>query len=405
MSNVSKPASEPETRAPLRQDPEHDALLFSGGPLRGLEKRLGLAGGNRSFMRRALLTVAVSWVPLVLLTALRGDLVRSDTANSFILDFGAQARFLLAAPLLVLAEAVCVPQLAAIARNLVDSGLVSQTDRFRYDAAVDSSQRLMNSWVVGAVLIGLAYALVLASVKATSPDIIPSWHGRLNPFAATPAGWWGLLVSLPLLLLLLLGWLWRICIWTRFLWLVNRLQLQLEAPHPDHAGGLAFVGRSLEAFLPIGFIVGVICAGPVANQVVHHHASPQQYKSVAIGAAIGVVLLCAGPLLVFLRRLLEQRSQGELQYGALALRMDKRLRLKYLGVRSGLDQGTFDMSDFTGTNAANSLGGSARAIQILPLELRSVGLLMITTFLPFVPVWLLAVPFDELAKKLSAFLL
>jgi hypothetical protein len=44
-------------------------------------------------------------------------------------------------------------------------------------------------------------------------------------------------------------------------------------------------------------------------------------------------------------------------------------------------------------------------VQILPLELRSVGLLMITTFLPFVPVWLLAVPFDELFKRLSAFLL
>jgi hypothetical protein len=39
------------------------------------------------------------------------------------------------------------------------------------------------------------------------------------------------------------------------------------------------------------------------------------------------------------------------------------------------------------------------------LELRGVGLLMVTTFLPFVPVWLLAVPLDELAKKLSAFLL
>jgi hypothetical protein len=63
------------------------------------------------------------------------------------------------------------------------------------------------------------------------------------------------------------------------------------------------------------------------------------------------------------------------------------------------------MSDFTGTNAANSIAASARAVQILPLELRSVGLLTITTFLPFVPVWLLAVPFDELFKRLSAFLL
>ena len=106
---------------------------------------------------------------------------------------------------------------------------------------------------------------------------------------------------------------------------------------------------------------------------------------------------------MFLRRLLEERHRGELQYGALALRVDKQLRLKYLG--PGADQTALEMSDFTGTNAANAIGQNARAVQILPLELRSVGLLMVTTLLPFVPVWLLTVPFEELAKKLSAFLL
>jgi hypothetical protein len=321
----------------------HDALLFSGGPPWGFEQWLGLRGGNRSITRRALMTVAVGWLPLVLLTALRGDLVGTDTTNSFILDFGAQGRFLLASPLLVLAEALCVPRLAAIARNFIDSGLVSQTERLRYDAAVDSSQRLMNSRVVDVVLIGLAYALVFALVEASPPGMLPSWHCRLNPFAPSLAGWWGWLVSLPLLLVLQLGWLWRIGVWTRFLWLMNRLQLQLEPQHPDHAAGLAFVGRSLEAFLRIGFIVGIISAGPVANQVVHHHASPQQFKSVPIGAAIVVTLLCAGPLLLFARRLLEERHRGELQYGGLALRMDKRLRLKYLGGGSGVDQGTPDV--------------------------------------------------------------
>jgi hypothetical protein len=362
-------------------------------------------GANRLSIHPALITVAVGWVPLVILAALRGDLVGSEAANSFILDFGVHARFLLAAPLLVLAEAVCVPRLAEIARQFIDADLVPGTERVHYQAAVDSSQRLMNSRLVEVVFIGLAYALVFGLVETMPPDTVPSWHGRLNPFAASPAGWWGLLVSLPLLLLLLLGWLWRICIWARFLWLMNRLHLQLESAHPDHAGGLAFVGGSLEAFLPIGFIVGLICAGPVANQVVYHHASPQQFKSVAIGAAIVVALLCAGPLLVFSRRLLEERSHGELQYGALASRIDKRLRLKYLDVWSETDPASFDMSDFSGTNAANSIAANARAVRILPLELRSVGLLMVTTLLPFAPVSLLAVPFKEVAKELSAFLL
>ena len=405
MSDLVKPATEPATRAPPSQDPGHEALLFSGGPLQNLAKCLGLRSGKRPFVRRALITVAVGWLPLVLLTAIWGDFVRTDTANSFILDFGVHARFLLAAPLLVLAEAVCVPRLAAIAWEFLESGLVSETERSRYDAAVDSSQRLMNSRIATLVFIGLAYALVFAVVHASPTDIIPSWHGQLNPFTPSPAGWWGLLISLPLLLLLQLGWLWRICIWTRFLWLMNRLPLQLEPAHPDHAGGLGFVGRSLEAFLPIGFILGLIFAGPVANQVVHRQASPQQFKFVAAGAVIAATLLCAGPLLVFLYRLLEERYDGERRYGALALQVDKRLQRKCVGTGRGTSQETVEMSDFTGTNAANSIAANALAMQILPLRLRSIGLMMVTTFLPFVPVWLLSVPFGELAKKMGTFLL
>ena len=154
-----------------------------------MEEWLGFSGGTR-LHASGIDHRAVGWLPLVLLTAIRGDLVRSDTANSFILDFGVQARFLFAAPLLVLAEAVCVPRLAALAQQFIDSGMVAQPERFRYDATVGSSQRLMNSRVIEIALIGLAYALVFALVKAAPPEMIPSWHGRLNPFAATPAGWW-----------------------------------------------------------------------------------------------------------------------------------------------------------------------------------------------------------------------
>jgi hypothetical protein len=73
--------------------------------------------------------------------------------------------------------------------------------------------------------------------------------------------------------------------------------------------------------------------------------------------------------------------------------------------RQRLDQATVDMSDFTGTNASYSIAANAFSIQILPVELRSVGLLIVTTFLPFVPVWLLAVPFGAVIKRLGDFML
>ena len=379
---------------------------FAGGPPQALETWLGLIrGGKPRLVRGALLAVAVGWLPLALLTAVHGDFIGPEKANSFLLDFGIHTRFLVALPLLILAEAVCVPRLAAIARQFVDADLIAEADRHRYDSAVVSSQRLMNSRVTELALALLAYALLFPVVMATPAEEIGSWHGRLSPFAPFPAGWWVLLISAPLLLWLVLGWLWRICVWTRFLWLMNRLQLQLVPAHPDHAGGLRFVGSSLEGFAPIGFIVGVLGAGPVANQVVHHQANPLQFKAIAIGAVIIVLVLFTGPLLIFTRRLIEERHRGMLQYGALALHMGGRFELKWLRSRVRVDQGAPDMSEFTGTNALYSITANAQAVQILPLEIKSVGLLIVATLLPFVPVWLLAVPFSEIAKELGGFLL
>jgi hypothetical protein len=263
----------------------------------------------------------------------------------------------------------------------------------------------MRSRIVDLTTIELAYFLVLLLARAAPPETIPAWHGRLFPLDPSPAGWWALLISLPLLLLLLLRWLWRICVWARFLWLMNRLRLQLIPAHPDHAAGLRFVGLSLEGFLPLAFIVGAIAAGPVMNQVLHHHAQPMQFKAVAFVAAGVVVTLCAGPLLIFVPRLVRERHHGVLQYGALAMGMGERFQIKWLHPQPRVDQGTLDMSEFTGTNAAFSIAANAFVIRLLPLELRSVGLLIVTTFLPFVPAWMLAVPFDEIIKKLGTFML
>ncbi len=148
-----------------------------------------------------------------------------------------------------------------------------------------------------------------------------------------------------------------------------------------------------------------MAAGPVMQEVVHHHANPMEFKSATVGAAILVLVLCAGPPLIFVGRLIQERHRGGLRYGALEMRMGARFGRKWLNPRLRLEQSALDVSDFAGTNAMYSIAANTQGLQILPLELKNVGLLIVATCLPFVPVWLLAVPFDEIAKRLSFFLL
>ncbi len=335
-----------------------------------------------------------------MLTLLHGDLLRPDHANAFLLDFGAHARFLIAAPLLILAESLCAPRLAAIVRHFGTSGLVTEADQPAYQHAVDSTRRLLRLKAVEILAFAAAYALVAWLAIGSSLGEVPLWHGTLRGgrLAPTPAGWWALLVSLPLLMVLQLGWLWRIGLWARFLWLMSRMRLRLVAAHPDHAGGLKFVGYSPEAFLPLAFACGVLGAGLVLNQIVHHGASPAQFRYVAAGVAAFVVVLFGAPPLVFVRRLIQEHHRGILAYGALAGRAGCEFEHKWL-VGERVDEQTLRAPDFAPTNSLYAITGHAFAMRRLPFEPRSIVLVAAAALLPFVPIALLAVPVEVLLGK------
>jgi hypothetical protein len=379
---------------------------FECAPPYHLESRLGLIrSGQPHVVRRAILAVAIAWLPLAVLTLIRGDFIRPDHANAFILDIGCHARYLVTLPLLVVAEAVCAPRLTAIARHFNAAGLVAEAEHPAYQRAVASIGRLLQSRTAEVAAFILAYALV-ACVVASKPDTaLPLWHGVIwgDRVVPTPAGWWGLLVSLPLLFLLLLGWLWRVGLWARFLWLMSRLELRLVPSHPDGAGGLGFLTTSLEAFLPLAFAFGVLAAGPVLNYVVHRGASPVQFRFQAVGVAVFVVVLFGTPLLVFMRRLLDAHHRGGLSYGAFAHRAGHEFEHKWLAPQLAVGEQTLQARDFTATNGLYSIAREAIKMRRVPFDARSVAVLGGAALVPFVPAELLRLPLDIVLQKVAGF--
>jgi hypothetical protein len=383
-----------------------ERVPFESAPPYHLESWLGLVrAGYPHVMRRAVLALAIAWLPLAVLTIVRGDFIRPDHANAFILDIGCCARYLIALPLLVLAEALCAPRLTAIARQFVTAGLISEADRPAYERAVASTTRLLRSRAAEIAAFILAYALVV-SVVASKPDAaMPLWHGTIwgDRIAPTPAGWWGLLVSLPLLFLLLLGWLWRVGLWARFLWLMSRIELKLVPSHPDGAGGLGFLSASLEAFLPVAFAFGVLGAGPVLNYVVHRGASPTQFRPGAVGVAVFTVVLFGTPLLVFLRRLLDAYHRGVLTYGAFTQRAGQQFERQWLAEPQAVDEQTLQARDFAATNGLFSIARYAIKMRRVPFEARSIAVLGGAALLPYLPAELLKLPLDVVLKKVGGF--
>jgi hypothetical protein len=374
----------------------HDTL-FEHAPPGGVQRRLGLVEpGNLRTRSRAALVVLVGWVPLVLLTIAQSGVFGTDQIAALLKETGVHARYLIAAPLLIAAEAECAPRLKQIMRHFIETGLVRDSERGRFDAALASTRRLVESPVAEVVVWGLAYMIAAASALSQL-DHIPAWHrsgGGVPIFSL--AGWWHVLVSLPLLLVLVLGWMWRLMLWARLLWLVSRLDLRVVTSHPDRAAGLGFVGQSVRAFAIVGLALATIAAGRSAHLVLVSGTVPTVHFAFNVGLVVFIAALFVAPLLAFTPTLMHAWRRGAFEYGALAHLVGEAFEQKWLGRDRKVDQDALGQPDFSATTDLFQVVSNVHALRFVPVDLKDIITLAVALLLPFVPVVLLAIPAEAI---------
>lgn len=395
---------EPHLDAPEMQHTDHS--IFGESPPFGLLQHFGIAGDHkRSFGRRAAMVVLIGWVPLVVLAGIQGAVLRTDAIVSLLWATGVHARFLLAAPLLVLAGPECTQRLGAIVRHFVGAGLVPENEQARFDAAVASTRRLAASHAVEVAAVAITYLLVAMVVISQPLDQIPAWHkagGEARAFS--PAGWWHVLVSLPLLVVLLLGWLARLALWSRLLWLIARLDLRLMASHPDRAAGLGFVGYSVRAFSVVALALATIIAGRAAGLVLAGDALPTEFFVVNGALLAAIVTLLVAPLFVFTPALMKAWARSALAYDALAHRFGSAFENKWIGRDVKDDAVSLDKRDCSTTIDLYSIVANVSALRLVPIDIKSIAVLGSMTLLPFVPVAFLTLPSDQIVAVLKKLL-
>jgi len=378
--------------------------LFEGGPLLSLQQWLGLSENNDLHIgRTAALVVLIGWLPLVLLSLMQSVILRTDEITSLFWQVGAHARYLVAAPLLVAAEIECGARLSVIVANFVKTGIVPKHERNRLDAAVQSTRMLVNSTAGEIVVAVLAYLIVAATIWSTPIEQVPAWHrsDTIVPFYSL-AGWWHMLVSLPLLLVLLLSWLARFVLWVRLLWLISRLKLRLVASHPDHAGGLGFVGHSVRAFSGVALAIAAIAAGYSAHMILVSGSLPTSQVIFDACLLVTVAAMFAAPLLVFTPIMMTAWRHAASEYGALAAQMGVTFEDKWLGQVRRLDNTALNQPDFSSTTDLYSVAANIYQMRLIPIDITSLEILGIVMLLPFVPVVLLIVPMSEILTDLKA---
>lgn len=383
-----------------------DRDLFDGGPPIGLQMRLGLlAPGRPNRRRRAIIALVLGWVAPFLISLIQAAILHDTSFTSFVSDYGMYARSALAAPLLVLAEGACFPRLSDIVLHFRDGDLVRSADDPRYRAALRSTRALRDSMRLEIALLAIGIALV-AALNWTIPETAyQAWHRWPGTTSYSPAGWWNALVSVPILIMLLLGWLWRVVLWTRFLWLMSRLDLKIVPAHPDGAGGMAFIGLSVQIYSTLAFCCGIVVAGSLVNRIAHDGSSILSYQMVILGFVVTMLVVFAAPVLVFSPRLLEARRQGIFEYGALARRVGVLMERKWTQRGSVVDGEALSAPDFSATTDLYSVAANAYAMNIVPVALVSLALLIGGSLAPFVPAVLMSMSPEAILDKLTSLFL
>ena len=380
-----------------------DFSLVLGGPLYQLLRRSHLTDDALTLVHRRILAfVLITWLPLLLLSTWEGRAWWGSTEVPFLLNVEAHARFLLALPLLVLAELVVHARTRRALVNFFARDLIRNADRPRFNAIIVSAMGLRNSLVAELVLVILVYGIGIfvrdyVTVDANTWASAGAGSGFVN---LSLAGWWNTLVSVPIFQFLLVRWYFRLFIWTRFLWQVSRIELQLIPTHPDRAGGLGFLANIVYAFAPFLVAHGVLLAGLIGDRIFFAGATLPQFTVEIIGVVGALVFLVLCPLIVFGGQLARAKRVGLGEYGVLAQRYVREFDAKWL--RGARDQaeplvGSADVQSLA--DMANSFD-VIRTMRVVPFSKETVFQLGIVTLAPLLPLTLTMISLEELLKRL-----
>jgi hypothetical protein len=391
----------------IRTSPEFS--LFAGGPFFRLLCWMGLSDDKlRRSPRAVVILPLLAWLPLFALSAVAGQLYAGSVPIAFLPDLEVHVRFLLALPLLMIAEIAVQQRIQPLLQEFLERKLIPEHAFSQFETVTKSTFRLRNSMLAEVLVLVFVYGIGILVIWRNFVALdTTAWYAKPSPSGSTLtyAGLWYGYVSLPIFQFLLCRWYFRLFVWSRFLWQVSRIKLSLVPTHPDRLGGLSFVSHAINSLAVLAAAHGALLAGYLSTRVLMLGTPLTQFKGEIAIMVIFVLCVTLCPLLVFVPQLYQAKRTGRREYGTLAAQYVRDFDAKWL--RSG----AVDREHFIGNSDIQSLADLANSYDVVqtmratPITKEAVLLIAVATLVPIVPLLLTMMPLEELLKKLIEVLL
>ena len=384
-----------------------ELYVAPGGPFFRLAQRLGIARLDRpSIRRRFVALLLVTWVPMCLFALVQGVALGPTPRESFLMDFATYARFFIMLPIILYADLLIGERLTIAGRQLVFDGIVGVEDYPAFEKAIARMARSRESVLVTWILLALASvgAWTFTYESASGMGLV-GWRTALLPeghaFRYNLAALWSQFVALPVVLYLAYRWIWRIIMWTRFLYDVSRLDLRLVPTHADKSGGLGFLEIAHVGFGVLAFGIGCVLSAEAAFRIVFEGAKLDffQANTLILVAVLEVVFL--GPLLMFMPAMARVRRDALRRYGNLVVNYNRAFQSKWVDGHADPAEPLLGSADI---QSLADLGNSFRFVddmRLMPFGRWSVIQIAVAALVPGVPLLLLSIPVRDIIDTLA----
>ncbi len=373
--------------------------FIRGGPFYRAQQALKLIHHDHwNLGRRIVVLLAVSWLPLFVLTAV----LNRPALLSLLRDYRVHSRVLVALPVLLIGELLMESRFRAVMRHIRQAGLLEPSELADVDRFIGKLVRVRDSFFPELAILLLLILHTLTSYKGLV-DATP-WlsHGTGADFHLTAAGWYAVIVTSSLFQLLLgLGFL-KWILWTCFAYKLSRCNLKLVPTHPDGHGGLGFLGLTASAFAPIAFAASAVIGSTWRQDILHRGAHLMDFKLPAILLIVIIAAIALGPLVFFVPRLAALRRKGILEYGILGQLHSSEFHEKWIVHRAGHETEFLQAPE--SSTLADFGGAYEKMAQLKPFPADKGALYTLgaAVLIPALPVILAQIPLMVVLKDLFA---
>jgi len=379
-----------------------DFSLSEGGPF---YKALESAKLVRHPWKIALISLCITWIPLVIITAANGTLY-SGTSMPFLKDAAIQGRLLLAIPLLIMMRLSIDTKVNSVIHYISDALMGPEERQLIVSTAIYRAKRLTYSALTEIIILVIVIIYTISLVQSNTFGELQggseSWMAAslASNQKLSLAGHWAIFISIPIFQFLFFRWVWRYFVWMLLLFRLSKSRLQLRPTHADKAGGLGIIMFGQRSFNMLFVAAGLVVSGELIVRLMKDQNSFITIRNECIGFIIICVILILLPMLFFMGKLLKTKHEALLDLSKLSATMSAKFEGEWLNeqpIEKRISDSQVDPSmlfDYAG------VFDSVQQMRTFPVTIRDVIGLTIPLIIPFVPLLVIHFSVVELLQQI-----